>query len=71
MKIMEYILTDSSYNSIYKTFDLRDLATEILRLNNEIQYINSKKEYEEQVKFSYHLIVESKEILDLEEVDKR
>ena len=71
MKIDEYILTDSSYNPIYKTFDLRDLATEILRLNNEIQYINSKKEYEEQVKFSYHLIIESKEILDLEEVDKR
>lgn len=71
MKIDEYILTDSSYNHIYKTFDLRDLATEILRLNNEIQYINSKKEYKEQVKFNYHLIVESKEILDLEEVDKR
>lgn len=71
MKIDEYILTDSTYNPIYKTFDLRDLATEILRLNNEIQYINSKKEYKEQVKFNYHLIVESKEILDLEEVDKR
>lgn len=71
MKIDEYILTDSSYNPIYKTFALRDLATEILRLNNEIQYINSKKEYKEQVKFNYHLIVESKEILDLEEVDKR
>ena len=66
MKIDEYILTDSSYNPIYKTFDLRDLATEILRLNNEIQYINSKKEYKEQVKFNYHLIVDSIETLDVE-----
>lgn len=70
MKIDEYILTDKSYKPIYKTLDLRDLATEILRLNEEIQYINSRKEYKEQVKFNYHLIVDSIEILDLEEKNK-
>ena len=70
MKITEYILTDSSLKPIYKTFDLLDLAREIMQLNKEIQYINTNKTYENRKKFNYRLLIEEHEIKDLEKSDK-
>lgn len=66
MKIIEYILTDSSLKPIYKTFDLLDLAREIMQLNKEIQYINTHKTYENKKEFNYRLLIEEHEIKDLE-----
>ena len=70
MKITEYILTDSLLKPIYKTFDLVDIAREIMQLNKEIQYINTDKTYENRKKFNYHLLIREHEIKDLEKSDK-
>lgn len=66
MKITEYILTDSSLKPIYRTFDLLDLAREIMQLNKEIQYTNEHKTYENRKKINYHLLIEEHEIKGLE-----
>ena len=70
MYVDEYILTDSSLKPIYRTFDLVDLAEEIIKRNNEIAFINMRKSYETRERFKYRLIVEKHEIKDLEKSDK-
>lgn len=64
--IEEYILTDKNHIPVYKTFDLLDLAREIMQLNEEIKYTNSNRSYENRKIFDYRLLIEERKIEDLE-----
>ena len=70
MYIDEYILTDNLLKPIYKTFDLVDLANEILSIDSKIKLINKTKTYEERKKFKCCLIIEKHKIEDLERSNK-
>lgn len=68
MKYSKYTLVDNMYKQIYSTIDLLDLARKIIILNEERTIRNNieNRNFYNQERFNYHLIVEEVELKEME-----
>ena len=68
MKYSKYTLVDNMYKPIYSTIDLLDLARKIITLNKERIITNNieNRDFYNQERFNYHLIVEEVELKEIE-----